>query len=293
MFYRERLRDGSLRLRSETCRFVFTRLRPGVVLVSIFGPDSGEFGAAPFEELEAELQRFGQPLELFVDTRATARVPGGVTDAWTSWFVRHQGSLTRVSILVGSKAVQLAVSMVQHFSRTGGLMTIYTEPAEFQQAIGRATPGFVALPSASVASEPAIVVQWERLPDGTTHLWSDRCRFTFRRVGPGALLLEISGSDSGELGSLPIDEAAAILSNAGTPVELFVDTSRVVSTTDRVAEEWTAWFLGNQHRLRKIHLLTGSQVLHLQITIASYLTRSSRLMSLHRDPEAFRRAMSR
>ncbi|WP_437335631.1 hypothetical protein [Sorangium sp. So ce394] len=41
MIHREILGDGSIRLAKDGCSFVFRRLRPGAVLVTIAGRDTG------------------------------------------------------------------------------------------------------------------------------------------------------------------------------------------------------------------------------------------------------------
>lgn len=289
----EYMRDGSLRLSSAECSFVFTRLRPGAILLSIFGKDAGQFEALPFAELEAETGRFGLPLELFVDTRSAHGVPPRVTEAWTSWFVAHQAALKRVSILVGSRPVRLAVSMVQHFSRTGGLMAIYSDTAEFELAIARTARGFVKLPPPGIATEPAGELHEAGQPGGALRLWNAGCSFEYRRPAPETLLLVIAGRDTGELGALPLDRLDAELRQCRLPARLFIDTSAVTGTTERVMEEWTAWLFGHQKRLQQVYLLASSQAMHLQMTIASYLMRTSGLITVESDPALFFAALER
>ena len=293
MIRRETLRDGSIRLRGGSCTFVFVRLRPCVVLLVISGEDTGAFGTAPFEELEAELRRFRQPLALFVDTRATSQVPSGVTDAWTAWFVANHRSLSRVSILVGSKPVQLAVSFVQHFSRTGTLMAIHSDLVEFEQSIGRVVPGFQRLPPPAIVDEPEITVGQQAHRDGSVRLWTDHCSFVYSRPAPGVTLLAISGYDTGELGTAPIDAVAEAIARSAAPVELFVDTTQVTGTAERVMEEWLAWFQSAPPGLRRVHLLTGSPYFQLQVMIATYLTRLAGVITIHTDRADFERALSR
>jgi hypothetical protein len=293
MIQRETLRDGSIRLRGATCTFVFVRLRPSVLLLVISGEDTGDLGSAPFEELEAEIRRFRQPLALFVDTRATSQVPSGVTDAWTAWFVANHRSLSRVSILVGSKPVQLAVSVVQHFSRTGTLMAIQSDLEEFEQSITRVVPGFRHLPPGTVVEEPANSAGRKSHGDGSVRLWGEHCSFVYSRPATGVVLLAISGYDTGELGTVPIDEVAEAVARSATPVELFVDTTQVTGTAERVMEEWLAWFQSGPPGLRRVHLLTGSPYLHLQVMIATYLTRLAGVITIHTDRTDFERALSR
>jgi hypothetical protein len=138
MYQREIQSNGTIKLHSAGCAFLFRRLRPGVLLVTITGDDKGEFGMAPLHELDAEIAR-GSPLSLFVDTRAVRGAATSVTEDWTAWFAANQKSLRSVSILATSKFVQLIVSISKHLSRTGEMIRIYTEEARFEEAMARET----------------------------------------------------------------------------------------------------------------------------------------------------------
>ena len=139
MYQREIQKDGTVKLYSAGCAFLYRRLRPGVLLVTITGDDRGELGMAPLHELDAEIAR-GAPLSLFVDTRAARGAATSVTEDWTAWFAGNQKNLRGVSILATSKFVQLIVSIAKHLSRTGEMIRIYTEEARFEEAIARETP---------------------------------------------------------------------------------------------------------------------------------------------------------
>lgn len=141
MFRREIGKDGSVILRSDGCSFVYRRLRPGVLHVTITGDDKGEFGLAPLQEFDAEIARSGA-LSLFVDTRAAHGAALSVTEDWTAWFAANQKHLSNVSIFATSKFVHLIVSIAKHLSRTGEMIRIYTEEAPFEEAVARAAPGY-------------------------------------------------------------------------------------------------------------------------------------------------------
>ena len=77
-----------------------------------------------------------RPLELFVDASA-ASMPGvDVSREWTKFFALNQDDLKRVSVLVGSKAVELTVAIAQHLSRTGKLIQIYSDREVFEARKG-------------------------------------------------------------------------------------------------------------------------------------------------------------
>ena len=134
---REQLPGGRLTLSSNSCVFTYDRLRPGVMLVTISGIDNGQFGTATLDEIRLELLR-NRPLELFVDASATLGVRAGVSKEWTDFFSLNRDHLKRVSVLVGSKAIELTVAIAQHLSQTGNLLQIYTDRELFDARLASA-----------------------------------------------------------------------------------------------------------------------------------------------------------
>ena len=138
MFERETLPDGATILRSERCSHTFTRLRPGVLLLRIVGNDRGEFGDAPMDHVQAEMQRF-RALEFFIDMSGVEGVVSRVREGWTEWLRLQQSGLTRVHMLTGgSRFVTTTVSVSKELSRTGEMIQIHTDPGRFAEAIARA-----------------------------------------------------------------------------------------------------------------------------------------------------------
>jgi hypothetical protein len=129
-FQRQALPDGRLQMSAGKGEFVFERLRPGALLVTIAGQDLGQFGTATLDEIRLELLRH-RPLELFVDAAAAQVVSVDVSRAWTQFFSLNREQLKRVSVLVGSKAIELTVAIAQHLSQTGNLIQIYTDAELF------------------------------------------------------------------------------------------------------------------------------------------------------------------
>jgi hypothetical protein len=143
---REPLPDGSLRLRADDVCFTYTRLGPGALRVHIRGYDRGLLGAAVFEPIHAELKLYS-PLALLVDARDTEGATSAVSTAWTAWFQEQRPRLHEVHILVASKLVGVTVNVAKHFSRTGELIRIHSDPAAFEAAAVRLVPGLRRLPA--------------------------------------------------------------------------------------------------------------------------------------------------
>lgn len=126
--------DGRIQLSSGKNAFVFQRLRPGALLMTISGDDVGQFGAAAVDEVRMELLRHS-PLELFVDAGNAVTVSVEVTNEWTRFFAASRAQLKRVSVLTGSKFFHLSVAISQHLSQTGNLIQIYTDRELFEDYV--------------------------------------------------------------------------------------------------------------------------------------------------------------
>jgi hypothetical protein len=124
------LADGRIALSSAGGQFLFQRLRPGALLVTIIGQDSGQFGSSALDEIRMEIMRQGT-LELLVDASAAVLVSTEVSQEWTRFFSLSRQQLRRVSVLTGSKLMNLTVAIAQHLSQTGNLIQIYSDRALF------------------------------------------------------------------------------------------------------------------------------------------------------------------
>jgi hypothetical protein len=134
---REVLADGGVSLSAADGRFTFQRLRPGALLVTMSGQDSGQFGTAALDEIRMEIMRYGA-LELLVDAGDAVLVSTEVSAEWTRFFSTSRAQLKRVSVLTGSKLINLTVAIAQHLSQTGNLIQIYSDRELFDDVIARA-----------------------------------------------------------------------------------------------------------------------------------------------------------
>lgn len=134
---REILGEGTVQLRSPTCRFRYERLKPGVLRMTIDGDDRGDFGSATYDEVSAEFSRFNLPLALFIDAAAAMAPTTKVMDEWAAWFTGHRQQLKTVAVLVDadSKLTHLSVSIAKHLSHTGDLITILTDRKRFERVL--------------------------------------------------------------------------------------------------------------------------------------------------------------
>jgi hypothetical protein len=119
------------------CTMEITRPAAGLVVVTISGSDIGEFGDAPFQELEADLAS-AQPLEMFVDGRHTRGPSVDVSNDWARWFRRRRSSLGRVTMLTGSRFLQITADFVRRFADLDDIMRITTDPTAFDAELADA-----------------------------------------------------------------------------------------------------------------------------------------------------------
>lgn len=127
--------DGTVVLKAGRGIFRYRRLRPGALEVRIEGVDRGQFGSATLDEIAMALVR-ERPLELFIDASAASMPTVQVSREWTRFFALNRNDLTRVSVLVSSKSVELTVAIAQHLSQTGKLIQIYSDAELFEARKG-------------------------------------------------------------------------------------------------------------------------------------------------------------
>jgi hypothetical protein len=126
----------ALRFVSLDCTMTIDELAPGVVLMVIEGIDIGQLGDAPFRTMAQLLAE--RRVELFIDARHARGPSMDVSGDWALWLGRHRSGLRHVSMLTGSRFVQLTADFVRRFAELGDIMRIYTEPSAFEAALSDA-----------------------------------------------------------------------------------------------------------------------------------------------------------
>jgi hypothetical protein len=102
----------------------------------IEGIDIGQLGEAPFRTMAQLLA--DRRVELFIDARHARGPSMDVSGDWAVWLGRHRDALRHVSMLTGSRFVQLTADFVRRFAELGDIMRIYTEPSAFEGALSDA-----------------------------------------------------------------------------------------------------------------------------------------------------------
>jgi hypothetical protein len=128
---------GMARFEGIHCTMDVRREAAGVVLVVITGRDVGELGDAPFQALENELEANGT-LELFVDGRGTQGATIDVSNDWARWLRRRRDRLGRVTMLTGSRFIEITAEFVRRFAGLEDVMRVTTEASAFDAALAEA-----------------------------------------------------------------------------------------------------------------------------------------------------------
>jgi hypothetical protein len=116
------------------CNLVIQRFPPAVVLLRISGSDIGEFGDAPMKTLSDRMSP-AAPIDLFIDARDVRGASIEVSAEWAGWLSANRAALRSVTMLTGSRFIQITAEFVRRFASLEGIMRICTEPAIFDYAL--------------------------------------------------------------------------------------------------------------------------------------------------------------
>lgn len=139
------LSDGTIRLTTAGHAVFLQRLRPGVLLLATQGTEASRTRGALMRELESEIAASG-PIALFADMRGSTRVDAAGRDEWAAFGKKHRTDLRRVVMLMQSRLVEMAISVLGLFVG-GGLVKTVSDERAFAEAIAQDVPGFNRLPS--------------------------------------------------------------------------------------------------------------------------------------------------
>ena len=118
-------------------------LARGVVLLTQVG-NSDAVTLASFNELTAEIRRAGS-LTVFADARWTKRMSSELRDTAMKWAAEHRSSLRTTTVLVASKLMEMALSVLAMLVG-GGLVKTVSEVTVFERLIRQHAPNFSGLP---------------------------------------------------------------------------------------------------------------------------------------------------
>jgi hypothetical protein len=134
----ESLSSSAVSFEGTHCTLELSRPAAGVVLIVLKGHDVGEFGDAPFRELDKDLAE-GLPIEVFVDARNVPAASIEVSGSWAQWMMGNRDRIQRFNIFCQSRFIELTAKFVRQFTEFGPRMRIYTDAEAFEIALRAAS----------------------------------------------------------------------------------------------------------------------------------------------------------
>lgn len=119
------------------CNLALEQFPSGVVVLRISGSDVGEFGEAPMLALNDWLAE-ADPVAFFIDARDVRGASIEVSGEWAQWLGKHKTKLRTVTMLTGSRFIQVTAEFVRRFADLEGIMRICTEADVFDTALAEA-----------------------------------------------------------------------------------------------------------------------------------------------------------
>lgn len=144
---RSTLPDGTVVLRSERFTLAVKRLAPGKILLTAIGYEDGGTFDLLQAELEKEIARTGPPgVTIYCDLTDETGIAPESRERWGKWSKSHgEGAVAATHILVRSRLVDMAISLIGLFVGGGGMQS-YADAAKLEAVIKRDVPGFRGLP---------------------------------------------------------------------------------------------------------------------------------------------------
>ena len=84
------------------------------------------------------------PIDLFIDAQDVRGASIEVSGEWAAWLTARKETLKSVTMLTGSRFIQVTAEFVRRFAKLEGIMRICTEPAVFESALADALRPFAA-----------------------------------------------------------------------------------------------------------------------------------------------------
>jgi hypothetical protein len=131
------LKDGEILYDGIHCNLLIQQFPNGVVVLRISGTDIGEFGEAPMKALNDWVVG-PSPIDFFIDARDVRGASIEVSGEWAGWLNKHKDALSSVTMLTGSRFIQITAEFVRRFASLEGIMRICSEPEVFDGALAQA-----------------------------------------------------------------------------------------------------------------------------------------------------------
>jgi hypothetical protein len=141
MLKREQLADGGWLLTQAAAQVYFIVPKPAVIVIAASGPGDTALDEAVLDMLEREIRRSG-PLTIFADVSQQTRMAPETREKASAWAKEHRKHVHATHILVRSKLVEMAFSVLGML--VNGRFKIYSKTHEYHAALQADVPTFKA-----------------------------------------------------------------------------------------------------------------------------------------------------
>jgi hypothetical protein len=113
------------------------QLSERLIVMRLRGTDIGELLDAPMKTLDEWLVGVNG-VEFFIDARNVRGASIDVSSEWSAWFMANRSQFKTITMLTGSKLIQITAEFVRRFAELNGIMWVCTEPEVFDLALEQA-----------------------------------------------------------------------------------------------------------------------------------------------------------
>jgi hypothetical protein len=119
------------------CEVLLEQFSETLILMKLRGMDTGELRDAPMKALDEWLSGLN-PVKFFIDARNVRGASIDVSSDWAAWFNANRERFESITMLTGSKFIQVTAEFVRRFAGLDGVMWVCTEPEVFDLALEQA-----------------------------------------------------------------------------------------------------------------------------------------------------------
>lgn len=127
----------SARFEGAHCAVELEQLSESLIVMRLSGTDTGELRDAPIKALDEWLAG-ADAITFFIDARNVRGASIDVSSDWAAWFTANRARFKTITMLAGSKFIQITAEFVRRFAGLNGIMWVCTDPEVFDLALEQA-----------------------------------------------------------------------------------------------------------------------------------------------------------
>lgn len=124
----------SVRFEGAHCAIALEQLSESLIVMRLSGTDTGELRDAPIKTLDEWLAG-ANAIEFYIDARNVRGASIDVSSDWAAWFTANRARFKTITMLTGTKFIQITAEFVRRFAGLNGIMWVCTDPEVFDLAL--------------------------------------------------------------------------------------------------------------------------------------------------------------